>query len=374
MLNKKMVSFFVLVAVAAFSFLQVRGQSESFAGAPSKQTQLFEQQKNLVTEPTEVKKGQVASVLPTYGQVLAPESVSSEIATPPLSYIDSIKARAEKNSFHEGLLKDHEQQKKYPPYNQRIPTIEQDPVERRYEIDERTTQNEEGDNHLTIWTDQKYYLSGDEVVISAILQDARGVRLPTTFFGQLIYNETQSLQQFEFLDPDQDGVYEYRLRLDQSQTPALLAGVYKVLIVNNTNEMVDAASFTLSQPDVQLTGEYKDVISPNGDLIIQAEVNVTSKNQLYFQATLYSSTNDPIGSTQVSGELMPGRHWVSLKFDGLMIRDVGEPGPYLLKSLSLAKVAFPIQRAPLIYPEFYTQGYSVDQFRNTNFAETASVP
>ena len=51
-----------------------------------------------------------------------------------------------------------------------------------------------------------------------------------------------------------------------------------------------------------------------------------------------------------------------------MIRDAGEPGPFLLKTISLAKVALPIQRAPLIYPKFYTQDYSVDQFRNTNYA------
>jgi len=286
----------------------------------------------------------------------------------PRSYLDKIKANPEKNSFHEALIKDRQQQNKYPEYNQRIATIEQDPIERRYEIDERTTQNEEGDRQLTTWTNQKFYLHGDEVTVFAILEDSRGVRIKTDFIGQLIYDETQDLQHFSFTDTDQDGVYEYQFRLDNEAQKTLLAGVYKIMIINNTNEMVDAASFTLSQPEAVLTGEYRDSISSTGNLIIEAEIEVSKKNRFYLQASLYSSTNDPIGTTQISGELAAGRQWVSLEFDGMMIRDVAEPGPYLLKSISLAKVAMPIQRAPLIYPNFYTQDYSAEQFRSTNYA------
>jgi len=366
MLNKKTISLITLVVVSATLIFLIDGKNELFSIKSNELTQHSadkSQLKQTLARNTLNKSAQIPVQTPKQAPMI-PKAEAS-----PLSYIDSIKADTEKTSFHEALLKDHQNQSKYPDYNQRIASIEQDPIERRYEIDERTTQNEEGDKQLTIWTDKKYYLHGDEVTVFAILEDARGVRLITDFFGQLIYNETQDLQHFKFYDSDQDGIYEYRLTLDQDSKPALLAGIYKILIINNTNEMIDAASFTLSQPEVQLTGEYRDAVSPEGDLLIQAEVEVTSKNRFYFQAALYSSTNDPIGSTQISGELSSGRHWVSLEFDGLMIRDAGEPGPYLLKSISLAKVAFPIQRAPLIYPEFYTQSYSVEQFRATNYAE-----
>jgi len=365
MLNKKTISLIALVVSATLIFLMME-ENESVNIEPNALTQHSE-------DKSQLKKNLAINTLSKGAQPTARASSQSP-TTPkadasPLSYIDSIKANTEKNSFHEALLKDHQNQSKYPDYNQRIANIEQDPVERRYEIDERTTQNEEGDKQLTIWTDKKYYLHGDEVTVFAILEDARGVRLTTDFFGQLIYNETQDLQHFKFYDSDQDGIYEFRLTLEQDSKPALLAGIYKILIINTTDKMIDAASFTLSQPEIQLTGEYRDIVSSKGDLLIQAEVEVTSRNRFYFQAALYSSTNDPIGSTQISGELSSGRHWISLEFDGLMIRDAAEPGPYLLKSISLAKVAFPIQRAPLIYPEFYTQGYSVEQFRATNYAE-----
>jgi hypothetical protein len=288
----------------------------------------------------------------------------------PVSFnpIDRIKAIQQKTALHDSLLKDHDSFTRYPEYNQTFSSVEKDPTIQRYEIDERTTENDEGDSSLTIWSDKKYYLHGDQATIYATLQDAHGLKIPTSFMGQIIFNETNSLQQIELLDLDKDGVYEYHIKLDQINSKALDAGLYKVLIVNNTNELADAVTFTLSEPKLKLTGEYIDSISAQGSLVIRAEVEATEKSRFYFQASLYSSTNDPIGSTQYALELEPGKHWIPLEFDGLMIRDAGEPGPFLLKTISLAKVALPIQRAPLIYPKFYTQDYSVDQFRNTNYA------
>jgi hypothetical protein len=76
-----------------------------------------------------------------------------------------------------------------------------------------------------------------------------------------------------------------------------------------------------------------------------------------------------IGSTQVAIELMPGKHWVALPFDGRMIRDVGESGPFMLKNLSLAKVSLPMQRAPMLQPEYFTKDYALDQFHSNQQTE-----
>jgi len=363
MLNKKTILFSGLVAIAVALFFQINVVSESPNDEAEVQVKLPEERAS--SQPKQVPNKQLLASTNT-------ATKNPPKKPPALSYVDNLKGMKDKNSFHKALLKDNKQQNKYPPYNQSIPTLEQDPIERRYELDIRTVESESGEASLTLWTDKKYYLHGDDVLISAILQDTRGVRIPTRFLGQLIYNETENLQQFEFSDLDQDGVYEYRFKLDpvdnSVEKSALMSGIYKILIINDVNEMVDGVTFILSQPELQLTGNYKDSISSNGNLLIEAEVEVTAKHRFYFQAALYSSTNDPIGSTQFSGELTPGRHWVPLDFDGMMIRDAGEPGPYLLKSISLAKVVLPMQRAPLIYPEFYTQGYNLDQFRSTNYA------
>jgi len=362
MLNKKTISFSGLVAIIVVLFFQMGEGSKSLAIDANAQVPLPTEQPS--SKPTQIPDTQALSPMNNDTKVIQ-ENIAS-----PLSYVDSLKEMQDKNSFHKALLKDNEQQNKYPPYNQSIPTLEQDPIERRYELDIRTVESENGEASLTLWTDKKYYLHGEEVLVSAILQDSKGVRVPTRFVGQLIYNETQNLQQFEFLDLDQDGIYEHRFKLDPVDDNALMSGIYKILIISDANEMVDGVTFILSQPELQLTGNYKDTISSNGNLLIEAEVKVAAKHRFYFQAALYSSTNDPIGSTQFSGELSKGQHWVPLDFDGLMVRDAGEPGPYLLKNISLAKVVLPMQRAPIIYPEYFTQGYNLDQFRDTNYAET----
>jgi len=361
MLNRKMIIFVGVMTGAAILFFPAGEGNKLLNISANEQTPLAESQN--AVRPQKIPSQPIIAPAHTLKKSVSNKTI------PPLSYVDSIKEMKDKNSFHEALLKDTEQQKKYPPYNQRIPTIEQDPIERRYELDVRTVENESGEANLTLWTDKKYYLHGEDVLISAILQDAKGIRIPTRFMGQLIYNESQNLQQFEFLDLDLDGIYEYRFKLDPVNNQALLSGIYKILIVNNANEMVDGVTFILSQPELQLTGNYKDAVSSNGNLLIEAEVDVAAKHRFYFQAALYSSTNDPIGSTQFSGELPQGRHWVPLSFDGLMVRDAEEPGPYLLKSISLAKVVLPMQRAPIIYPEYYTQGYSLEQFRSTPFTQ-----
>jgi len=364
MLNKKIVSLIGAITVSVILFFQLgEGNQLSMINAAE---QIPSAEDQYTGKPQQIPSSSLIVPLSTHKNTVVQKPIA------PISYVDSLKGIEDKNSFHTALLKDNAQQEKYPPYNQRIPTLEQDPIERRYELDVRTVESENGEASLTLWTDKKYYLQGEDVLISAILQDAKGIRISTQFLGQLIYNETQNLQQFEFSDSDQDGIYEHRFKLDPVNNTALLSGIYKVLIINDANEMVDGVTFILSEPELQLTGNYKDTITSNGNLLIEAEVEVTAKHRFYFQAALYSSTNDPIGSTQFSGELYPGRHWVPLDFDGLMVRDAEEPGPYLLKSVSLAKVVLPMQRAPIIYPEYYTQGYNVDQFRNTNYKVSGS--
>jgi len=324
---------------------------------------------NKTLQPNAIDIGSKSTLLESANNEIEIDDESSFVSsTTPTTYLDRIKAKEDRTSFHDKLITDRANQARYPAHNQKIKSIDLDPVERRYEIEERTTQNEDGDALLTIWSDQKYYLDNDEVKVYAKLSDARGVNQATRFMGQLIYNETTPITEFELNDLDHDGVYEHSMILDQTKLDNLEAGIYKVFIVNSLNTMVDALSFTLSRPEMQLTGEYREVISSTGNLDIQAQLQVSAANRFYMQATLYSSTNDPIGVTQVSGELAPGLQWVTLEFDGMMIRDAGEPGPYLLKSISLAKVAMPIQRVPLIYPAYFTQSYSIDQFRNTTYA------
>lgn len=289
------------------------------------------------------------------------------------SPIDRIKAIQNKTELHQALIDDNEKFIRYPEYNKLITDAHKDPTAQRYEIDERTTQNNEDKTSLTIWTDKKYYLPGDQATIFASLRDIEGKTVSTQFMGQLIYNEKSNLQTINFTDTNQDGVYEYQLPLDSSNEQKFEAGLYKVLIINNTNKATDAVTFVLSKPDIELTGNFRDQVSSTGELLIQTEVTVSAKNRFYLQASLYSANKIPIGATQQAIELSPGKHWITLPFDGAMIRDVGEPGPFLLKNLSLAKVTFPMQRAPLIQPEYFTKDYPLNQFKSVSSTENDNL-
>ncbi len=300
-------------------------------------------------------------------------TMSSAIEPEYQSPIDRVRAIQDKTELHQALLDDNENFTRYPEYNKLITKADKDPTSQRYEIDERTTENKEDKTSLTIWTDKKYYLPGDQATIFASLRDVEGKSVSTQFIGQLIYNEKTNLQTINFSDNNQDGVYEYKLPLVRSSEQKFEAGLYKVLIINKTNKITDAVTFILSKPEIELTGNFQDQVSGNGELLVKAEVAVTARNRFYFQASLYSANKIPIGATQQAVELSPGKHWVTLPFDGAMIRDVGESGPFLLKNLSLAKVTLPLQRAPLIHPEYFTKDYSLDQFKSTQDTQSDNL-
>ncbi len=284
------------------------------------------------------------------------------------SPIERIRAIQSKTELHHALLEDHRAFKRYPEYNRAFEQAEQDPVVQRYQVDERVTENPDDGSTLTIWTDKKYYMAGDQVTIYARLQDEQGESVASRFMAQLIYNERDSLASFELLDQDGDGIYQHQLLLNSANQTPYKAGVYKLLIINSTNRSADAMTFILSQPDIQLTGNFRDRLTDDGALLIQAEVDIRSENRYYLQASLYSANQLPIGTAQVNSSLPPGKHWVNLVFDGQLIADSGESSPFLLKHLSLAKVAMPIQRAPLSHLDYFTKEYASEHFKGTSEA------
>jgi len=367
MIHKKIISVLALAVVTSL-YLFVEESTVELAGSPIKSVQASTQAETSVPVNTPVLDESVVSLDQT--KMLAVVEVESEVS---LSPIDRIRAIQEKTELHKSVLKDHGDFSRYPASNQRIQTAAQDPLTKRYSIDERTTMSEDKESALTVWSDKKYYLRGEKVKVFATIQDANGQRIIGDFAAQLIFDELHSLQQFDLIDANQDGIYELEFIADQIDGKLLAAGVYKVLIVNKVNELADAVAFVLSDPGARFTGTYRDVLTPEGNLRIEAEVDVSTSDRFYFQASLYTELSDPVGSTQATVSLDKGRHWVPLDFYGLLIRDSGENGPYLLKQLSLARVTLPMQRAPLMTPNYYTSPYQLDQFANVSYEQLARL-
>jgi hypothetical protein len=290
-----------------------------------------------------------------------------------LSTIERIRALQEKTDMHRAMLKDHDEFNRYPSNNQRIQKVDSDPLIKNYAIDERTTISDDKTNSLTIWSDKKYYIRGDLVTVSAYVSDEKGTRIPSTITAQLIFDEAQNIQVLDFKDLDHDAIYEVSFRADEVNEQALKAGIYKVLIVSDASELLDSVAFVLADPEATFTGNYRDALTAEGDLLVEAEVEVTSADRFYFQASLYTELGDPIGGNQMTLNLNKGKAWVPFKFYGLMMHDAQVNGPYLLKNIALARVTMPMQRAPLIHPGYFTNYYPLSKFSNVRYEEVVGL-
>ena len=276
--------------------------------------------------------------------------------------IARIKENTNRTSLHDSIINDHENFKRYPEGNSAITDAEHDPVLQRYAVDERTTMSKDKRAGLTIWSDKKFYLKTDTVLVNAYIQDEEGKKLSANFDATLLDSRQQNLAKLTFSNAD-NNTYQASINLADFKSTQLTAGIYKILINNKQYELTDALTFTLTQPDIELTGEFKEYINSQGQLIIESQVLVGSSNQYYMQGSLYSETQVPIGVAQSSIQLTPGLHWLALSFSGLMIKNAQESGPYVLKHVSLAKVTIPMMRTPLIEPEFTTDSYALNEFK-----------
>jgi hypothetical protein len=281
-----------------------------------------------------------------------------------LTGIERLQNLAHKTDLQEQVISEHKNFKRYPPENAAIKSPQQDPISQRYAVDERTTTNDDHTFGLTIWSNEKYYIASDQVNVFAFLQDAQGERTQGNFNAIFQSDNQKSISEFTLKDNDNDGLYEATIDLSQASNSALSPGIYKVIIEENTSQIKDALTFTLSQPDIQLTGEFRDSITSQGDLLIEAQVEIAQDNRFYIQASLYSINQEPVGITQVTQSLSSGKHWLALNFSGLMIQDSLATGPYVLQQISLAKVTMPMQRGPLQQPDYQTDSYGLDEFSN----------
>mgnify|MGYP000505593008 CR=1 FL=1 len=281
--------------------------------------------------------------------------------------LERLRRQISKTDLQQSVLIEHDKFQRYPPQNHPINSAQQDPVTQRYEVDERTTMNDEKSMGITIWSDEKYYLANDSVKVFAYLQDAHGQKVTGQFSARLVSTQGDTLAKFTLNDIDNSHVYQSIFELNSDNSQSFTPGIYKVIIEEGNSKIRDSVTFTLSRPDIQLTGEYRDKIDTNGNLQIEAQVEVAISNKFYVQASLYSSTRVPVGVTQFSQQMKAGKHWITLNFSGLMIQDAKESGPYVLQQVSLAKVTMPMQRAPLVKPDYQTDSYGLDEFSSQAF-------
>jgi len=326
-----------------------------------------------ITQP----KAPSSTLAPQQNVALSISAITSAKAIPTAhtetfaSPLERIQAIQNKSQLQQALLRDHAEFDRYPNYNKRIETPEQDPITQKYAIDERISESEDSYESMRLWTEQKYYLPGQKIRIFAQIFDENREPTRANFGGQLIFNENKEIQTLVFTPTENDQIYRSELTLDiLSEKPDY--GIYKALVINDKNDLADSVTFTLSEPSIRLTGEYTEQINENGSLIIDTEVQVSAAGRFYAQASLYGSTAESIGSAQTANELKPGKHWLRFTYDAQLIADAGAAGPYIVKHVELAKTGIPISRLPLENPNFITDSYPLEQFSRAAASTTQS--
>jgi hypothetical protein len=91
-----------------------------------------------------------------------------------------------------------------------------------------------------------------------------------------------------------------------------------------------------NRPFARFTGQFRDTFD-NGDLAVDAQIAVTQTADFRIDASLYGDAQrQPIASgSAATRTLQPGTHWMRIRFAGLILRDQGIDGPYLLRYVAL---------------------------------------
>ena len=130
----------------------------------------------------------------------------------------------------------------------------------------------------------------------------------------------------------------------------------------------------ISQADGHLTGAYRDRIV-DGDLVIEAELEVYREGSYHVQGSLYAGEDTPVGHAEASQVLSAGTRWVALRYHGRLLHDAEREGPFVLRHLRVARRAFPAAAPIQESPNHMTDSYALEQFRDRPHNDLlASVP
>jgi hypothetical protein len=271
---------------------------------------------------------------------------------------------------------DYRQRARYPRWSQPLDAGE-DPLLRDRQVSPVTSAGPNGEEPtLTVFPEQVSFEAPDAVLLYAFLS-VGGQRTAADSIHATVENaEGQTIGEVVYRDDGSDGdviagdgLYTARLTVENGLPEETASYLVKVRATTfDQQERLAAGGFLYSRPDAQLTGTYRD--SPEGgDLAIDAEVDVRSSGRFHLEATLYSADGQvPIAWAQQATELASGRHWLRLRFHGLVMHERQLDGPYLLRYAALTTATqMPNAKNRLVEDAYVTGGYRAADFSNQPF-------
>jgi hypothetical protein len=262
---------------------------------------------------------------------------------------------------------EYRQLARYPESSRVLPPGAADPVREKRMPTKQTVRGPEGTPSLSVWASKVSVEVGKPVDLFAELSSPGKPALPLEVTGE-VANADGIVAQVSYHDdgkaPDvkaADGIWSARLALPAGLEPesaeSYMVRVQARLLDGDVRNA--AGGFLYSNPAAHLTGRYRDAVV-NGNLVIQAQVDVRAAGRFHLAGTLYTLKGEPVGTAQAAASLEPGRHWIDLSFYGLMFRDRNVAGPYRLGSLAFSTTTrMPNALNDLVENAYVTRPYNL---------------
>ncbi len=184
-----------------------------------------------------------------------------------------------------------------------------------------------------------YFYEGDDVVTATLSVRRGGALAPVTITrGRALAEGASGVvgDGEDLVFRARGGKYQTELRLEDlfptHHGPIQLSVEFEY----EPGKLQDAGLRIFSTPvnaiPARFAGRYSDVLV-NGSLVVGAGVEVGTPGFYRFDANLFSSAGAPLAFASFKGQLEAGWQWVPLEFFGLLLLDLGSPGPYELRNL-----------------------------------------
>ena len=258
------------------------------------------------------------------------------VAPPPVKATAAVGAQA---------AADYRRRARYPRSAQPLMPEDEDPIVRDRQVSPVESRGRNGEEPtLRVFPAAMGFESPEPAIVYAELTTRDRPIAATTIRGTLTTEELAPLAQVTFHDDGLDGDAaagdgRYTVRFPGDTLGGALSRSYLVQVeakLGGDDERKAATSFMYASPHAQLTGNYRDTVT-NGSLVVGVEVDVSEAGRFHVEATLYSSDGlVKIAWAQAAQWLEPGTHWLDLGYYGLILRERGIDGPYVLRYVALS--------------------------------------
>lgn len=247
-----------------------------------------------------------------------------------------------------------------------------DPIVRDREVTPGKSAGPEGTRPtLVVWPAKTGFEAPGPIVVHAYLaHDDRKVD-PRALHGEIRTQQGGVLAALEFRD---DGANSDATANDLVYTAVVAPGRERVLDfkgaqlvevraeIESGEERIATSGFLYSVPLARLTGRYRDSIV-DGNLVVQAEVQVDAAARFHLEATLAETDGTPLAWAQNAQTLEAGTGWIALTYWGLILRERGAAGPYQLSSVALSTTGeMPNQKNDVVSGAYVTKPHPVTAF------------